>query len=1001
MTDKVYIFNKYDPYMGHELGEIQTGFNMSFVIDGNKDSTKLIVRSFSGDEVEPYTILLHENTNTWWCVSNDKVERYTNESGYVYIHNLTLCGAKELLNARDLTDCGFNQKRYTIDAFIKRLFKLSKFEFTSLTINYGNNLYAYDYVKYIKNFENYTLLSALREFLDAYNCDFKLTFTQTTMYIVGATLTIIPKTGNVDLDILNANNFSDVREIKKIDKNSFGTTVVSNAENVISSVLKTYPSVGSARLSATEYEITNETAVLRLPSKVYKAKVLTMCYPCWVAIEGFNSKWKVFGYSKSNVNAQIDDMISYIELQDPSDKDELIQALEDNRDYIAEQLALICSMSLYDGNKIDPTYRSGNETIGKVIKGDNVPYIPTIYSRDLNKTIQLLFCDKEMRNCLPTKEQGFYWERGSNLIQGFDIVGNQNNNYIAIRDLANTNYRNSSEEIITLKENRLLAVTRPAVPIGSSSDIIEMNLTDLSFVITYLPMSDLKIDIDNKRDSLDIQLYNQNGKLTDSIALSKLLNSYSREISSDNITRYMDYYGFNNCPKVGQMVTYNNELYVINNLSLDLFPNENDSYFINAEINMCKYVSTKSLMVNPNTNIRDYGIPQNFNVKRKQLYRDYLEFDYTQDTNATGSFYNLNIPFNITTLPNNNATSRNGYQQVNHTAIIHCKYENAIGGNGDDVQPSTNWYYQLESIVYQLDKMRIEVIDFNDNNIIGYGSQNTTSAFQVSKIFNGYLKTVNTPISYVDDIGEVKGISLKYVTNEQLNNIWYEYQNSEGYSGNNGYNLTNYSVVVPQYIFVNLVNSEYVREYDMFIEEDNYYKDATEVPVFEYVFQVGDSDNVLISDTILSNYRGSWEQENEMTGDLDIVWLYSYAKKDANTLNLTNALQYGEALEQGESLSTLDNAIVIDEYSNAIDINLYSDLTVASLSYGGVSYGLRANPEANKDYAIYRIKYSTKLNIQIDSPELVMVLKNVPSSAIVTIGSEKRIRLYKNKYKLK
>ena len=124
MTDKVYIFNKYDPYMGHELGEIQTGFNMSFVIDGNKDSTKLIVRSFSGDEVEPYTILLHENTNTWWCVSNDKVERYTNESGFVYVHNLTLCGAKELLNARDLTDCGFNQKRYTIDSFIKRLFKI-------------------------------------------------------------------------------------------------------------------------------------------------------------------------------------------------------------------------------------------------------------------------------------------------------------------------------------------------------------------------------------------------------------------------------------------------------------------------------------------------------------------------------------------------------------------------------------------------------------------------------------------------------------------------------------------------------------------------------------------------------------------------------------------------------------------------------------------------------------------------------------------------------------
>ena len=993
MTDKVYIFNKYDPYMGYELGEIQTGFNMSFVIDGNKDSTKLIVRSFSGDEVEPYTILLHENTNTWWCVSNDKVERYTNESGYVYVHNLTLCGAKELLNARDLTDCGFNQKRYTIDDFIKRLFKLSKFEFIPLTINYGNNLYAYDYVKYVKTFENYTILSALREFLDAYNCDFKLTFTQTTMYIVGATITIIPKTGNVDLPILNADNFKDIREIKKIEKNSFGTTVVSNAENVISSVPKTYPSVGSARLSATEYEIKDENAVLRLPSNVYKVNWLKMKYRAKIYVEYNNPNTPNHtetGYYDFDNPKSVDNFITDIRgLIAQQNHTGLLEDFELHQNEVVEKLKLATTITFYNGNDINPVD-------GTIIKGDDVPYIPKLYRASVwTGRKQVILCDKQLGDCLPYKEQGIIWERGKNTITRFDFLQSTSSTYGA--SIGSNYYNTDLQETITyfyryVDDNYTFRFR-----------ITEENLkiSNTSYVVNYIPMSDLKIEIDNQRSNLDMQLYNQNGKLTDSVALSKLLNSYSREISSDNITRYMDYYGFSNCPKAGQMVVYNNQTYVINNLSLDFYPNENDSYFINAEINMCKYVSTKSLMVNPNTNIRDYGIPQNYNVKRKQLYRDYLEFDYTQDTNASGSFYNLNIPFDITTLPSNNAIRRNGYQQVNHTAIIHCNYTNPIGGNGDDVPASSNWYYQLETIVYQLDKMRIEVIDFNDNNIIGYGSQNSHSAFQVQRIFNGMITTINTPISYVDDNGEVKGISLKYVTDEQLSNIWYEYQDSEGYGSNGDYNLTNFSVFVPQYIFVNLVNSEYVREYDMFIEEDNYYKDATEVPVFEYVFQVGDSDNVLISDTILSNYRGAWEQENEMTGDLDIVWLYSYAKKDANTLNLTNALQYGEALEQGESLSTLDNAIVIDEYSNAIDIVLYSDLTVGSLNYAGVSYGLRTNPEANKDYAIYRIKYSTKLNIQIDSPELVMVLKNVPSSAIVTIGSEKRIRLYKNKYKLK
>ena len=52
-----------------------------------------------------------------------------------------------------------------------------------------------------------------------------------------------------------------------------------------------------------------------------------------------------------------------------------------------------------------------------------------------------------------------------------------------------------------------------------------------------------------------------------------------------------------------------------------------------------KYVSTKSMMVNPNTNIRDYGIPQQFNVKRKQLYRDYYELSYVAYEDREWEYY--------------------------------------------------------------------------------------------------------------------------------------------------------------------------------------------------------------------------------------------------------------------------------------------------------------------------------------------------------------------------
>ena len=131
MADNLYIFDKGKNGTRHLLGEIQSNFNMSFVIDGTKDSAQVVVLGFQESEIEPYTICWHEKTDSWWIVSADKVERFPNDDGnLVYLHKLKLLGAIELLNARDLTDCGFNDNTYTIRQFITRLFSLSTFEHT-------------------------------------------------------------------------------------------------------------------------------------------------------------------------------------------------------------------------------------------------------------------------------------------------------------------------------------------------------------------------------------------------------------------------------------------------------------------------------------------------------------------------------------------------------------------------------------------------------------------------------------------------------------------------------------------------------------------------------------------------------------------------------------------------------------------------------------------------------------------------------------------------------
>ena len=246
--DLIYYFDK-KTSIKTQLGEIQSQFNMSFVIDGTKDSCQVNVWSYVGNEIEPYTIIYHEKTDSWWIVSHDKVERYQNDSGFMYMHQLELLGAIELLNARDLTDIGFYQNEYTVQQFIARLFNLSNFEYQR-TIRSNSVITLSQKVDYIKTYENYTLLSALRDFLGGYNITPKLLFSvnSETNKISNAILSLHSKTGQVNVTPIDIDTFDDVRETKTIDKNSYGTIVVSNVDNATATKMQVFPTFGGATI---------------------------------------------------------------------------------------------------------------------------------------------------------------------------------------------------------------------------------------------------------------------------------------------------------------------------------------------------------------------------------------------------------------------------------------------------------------------------------------------------------------------------------------------------------------------------------------------------------------------------------------------------------------------------------------------------------------------------------------------------------------------------------
>lgn len=986
VKDLIYIFDKITKKRTL-LGEIQTDFNISFTIDGTKDSCAVLVYSFSDIEIEPYTIVYHEKTSTWWIVSHDKVERYMNEDNtFVYIHSIELLGAIELLNARDLIDCGFNDNTYTVSQVIERLFSLSNMEYPLLFDSRINQNFLNKNVNFIKTFENYTLLSALREFLNAYNMCAQLVFDTTIVnyetILYYARLKIIPKTGDSTLPAHIIEDFNDARETKTIDKDSFGTCVVSNAENVISSRAKTFPAVGTTLLSSTELTISSSNAVIRLPSKVFKGNWLKMAfkYHGYIYLDGTivssqSPDHNIFPYNSSSFNVLKTWIIGIINGHSSysSDvKNGLINKLNDNWESIVDTLNKAGTITLYDGNKLVPTFTNNSSTVA-IEKGNNVPYLAQVEEgTGVNaKVRKLVFCDKETRELLPLKAEGIAWERGSDLITGFDII----NRDIYLQDLSYTDRMDSSYHLFEIEYDG--HSVRMDFQSGTSNHIyLKGNILEKYFIVNYIPMDDIKIKVDNQRTKKDINVYNQNGKITDNFALSKLLNSYSKEISSDNIVRYAQYTNYDDVPKVGSIVYTENGIYVINNISMTFTQNETENinsfnYFIDCEINMSKWISTKSLMVNPNSNIRDYGIPQNYNVKRKQLYRDYYELNYTYNEDRENEYY-LD-PQNIFYY------GHNPTKLDNFVAVIKLTYTEQIG-----TPASSSWYYQLETTNYYMNKMLYVFLDFKDNNIIGYGSQNIFSGFDPGRIFSGLTDTINTPIQYTDDDGKVLGIDILFLNNEQITNI-YNYYLEKYEHEDTDVSMYNYSVFIPSDIYDDTLTYE---TYEMRITEENYKKDALEVPVFEYACQIDDSDDVLIGDDILIQHDGN------------VVYFYSFVKG----INLTqdSVAATGHVTEKTSSpLGWILNNGASIEYESISNSEKQLNVTIylnQFLDLNDMSWNNQNQLDFDKgyDYAIFRHSYN--LSTKEEIIDLILIAKLVPQAAISSDGKVLKLKL--NHYKL-
>ena len=216
-----------------------------------------------------------------------------------------------------------------------------------------------------------------------------------------------------------------------------------------------------------------------------------------------------------------------------------------------------------------------------------------------------------------------------------------------------------------------------------------------------------------------------------------------------------------------------------------------------------------------------------------------------------------------------------------------------------------------------------------------------------------------------------------YCTNEQITTTYQEYTDEESGGSFEG-SIYNYSVFIPEEIYDKSLNRHKIR-----INEDNYKKDALEVPVFEYACQIDDSDDVLIGDNILTQHN-------------NCVYFYSYV--EGQNLNQNNVLDT-KTVEPDQDFTRLEiyDGVKL-EYDTingkkVIKVSLYTR-QIRRNSDGEFLDQDQKDFIEGYDYAIFRHSFNLDTNEQV--AELMFIAKKVPQGNI----DNRKLILYLNHYKL-
>jgi hypothetical protein len=920
----------------------------TFNIEDNLNETpsnmkvKVITSNTYREEFEVNTVAYHEDTNSWWVIKSD-------ESTYLmtgeYEHEIQLVEHLEFYAYRHLPNCAFAPNTYTLEQMLLRLFDIAKL---SISVTYPNFLDKEKLMPFF-SFENFTVANAIKNISRSINAipkmsvrfsyllftgtfsfggltpptgaddgtywfsssnilrqkingifvtveatfgtttpttasESNLKFVNTTtqqLFIsqnFTSTLTFINRNGieNAIVETLNT-QFPIAYEKNMNSSDQFTTRSVSNITNAKSSSLVVSPQKGGYKnISIESSTYVADTAKIYLPSKIDSVKQLNI-YPrvslVYITFDGSNLIYnpiykgyffdEAFWFQKFEQSLTTTNKIKLYDLTELTVTSTIynaLNALTINDFPTAKEQSLVNS----------------TDTISTTYNDVESPWFQ-------NKMILKSSFDFNLENTQTTKDRISYFEKNTNTIT-MSKRFREGLSWTSLQSSVDMNpfykiYRSSSSIVY---DSLYLMVDRDLAGLYSNKTFSPNILVQVS----YYPIADIKVSIDNDNDAQDERFFNQSGKVIDAVSVSKLITSHTNDSVEGTKIRNARYTSLASLLPLGQLVRDSNQTYVVTQRSIDgMVKNSNEYYNVIYTLSRNRVARSENIVAD--SSVISYKTPDDNLVSRTQLYKDYIELSLVNQ--------NQDSPYLIMTKALTLSPTLAG-TNFDYTVLARNQFS------------SSTVRYVKNPTTFDLHKSKLVNVNWQSNNLLGY------------RLDSIGLSYVQTPILYTDSLGKATNFELLFLDTNNLETAKSSFNTAFSGKADDLIPFRDLTQVDVDYYNTSVRAGG---QFSIRIQEDTsggkpYQKDPFEIPVFEYMIQ-GNDDYTSIGNIVIGN-----DLFTTFTGNIT----YHYVINNGNRFTAENA---EKILGNSGLNSEFDRRAVIDRSTNTqFDLDLFSNFSTST-----------------------------------------------------------------------